>query len=607
MKRIVVLMLSVLLLWTALPAAPVNAQGYSTGVYPVKGGNLYFDSGTGTVIGCDETVTAAVIPEKIAGVTVQALGNAAFMYCALLAEVSLPETVTFIDETAFANCVSLKEIVLPQTLETLGFGAFMGCTALERIEIPDSVTTMGNCVFTNCTALKEAKLSAGMTEIPHSTFSYCSALEQVLIPDSVTKICGLAFANCRGLKELYLPDNVTEIQEKAFTNVVSLEKLHLSKNLQILGDYAFDRAESLKELTLPAGITSMGDYCFRGSSIRELTVPGTVRLGKCAFSLCTELETLVLEEGIAYVPSGAFEHTYKLKELSLPSTLESVRDGAITYTSLETLIIPENVDFIDTMAFSGCEKLLSVGFLGDVVAIKRYAFMLNHSEEYRYSPNLRFYRLESAQGWESRETYLWDGVNLPVVYPDSYTVLDFTDVSRNAWYADAVEYVAEAELMNGTSATTFAPEDNMTRAMLVTVLWRYAGSPTGGENVFSDVPDGLWYSQAVAWAAEQGVVTGVGKGNFDPEGKITREQLATILFRYSKTADRDTSARTSLAHFPDAASVSSYAEDALRWAVAEGLINGIQNGSTVYLAPQGNATRAQVAAILMRYIENLTP
>ena len=148
---------------------------------------------------------------------------------------------------------------------------------------------------------------------------------------------------------------------------------------------------------------------------------------------------------------------------------------------------------------------------------------------------------------------------------------------------------------------TFEPDTSMTRAMLVTVLWRYAGKPAEGENTFTDVPAGLWYTDAVAWAAHNNIVSGVGDNKFDPNGNITREQMATILYRYASSQGLDTSAKADLSAFPDAGNISGYAQSPLGWAVAEGLIKG----SDGKLLPQGNATRAQVATILMRFIENV--
>ena len=179
----------------------------------------------------------------------------------------------------------------------------------------------------------------------------------------------------------------------------------------------------------------------------------------------------------------------------------------------------------------------------------------------------------------------------------------FVDVDPKQWYHPYVDYAVTHGLFGGTSENTFEPETAMTRAMLVTVLWRYEGKPMGYQNTFVDVnaKSGSWYIDAVAWAAANNIVGGIGNGKFDPESKITREQMATILFRYAQKKEIDTSRRGDLSAFPDADKVSSYATSAMQWAVAEGLING----SDGKLLPQGNATRAQVATILVRFIENI--
>ena len=181
--------------------------------------------------------------------------------------------------------------------------------------------------------------------------------------------------------------------------------------------------------------------------------------------------------------------------------------------------------------------------------------------------------------------------------------VEFTDVEEKAWYYDAVEYAVTNGLMNGIGHGKFDPEGTMTRAMLVTVLWRYEGKPMGYQNTFVDVnaKSGSWYIDAVAWASANNIVNGVGHDKFDPEGEITREQMATILFRYANWKGIDVSKRGDLSNFPDADKVSGYATAAMQWAVAEGLING----SDGKLLPQGNATRAQVATILVRFIENI--
>lgn len=182
----------------------------------------------------------------------------------------------------------------------------------------------------------------------------------------------------------------------------------------------------------------------------------------------------------------------------------------------------------------------------------------------------------------------------------------FKDVSANEWYAPEVRKAVEMGLFNGLSAEKFGPTGTMTRAMLVTVLWRYAGKPIAEKTPdFTDVPGGQWYSDAVAWAAENGIVTGVGKGRFSPDGTITREQMATILYRYAVMLELDTSARGELSQFADAHEISSWSKDALQWAVAEEIIGGSRSSEGLFILPANGATRAQVAAVLVRTIEKL--
>lgn len=173
----------------------------------------------------------------------------------------------------------------------------------------------------------------------------------------------------------------------------------------------------------------------------------------------------------------------------------------------------------------------------------------------------------------------------------------------NDWAHAGIVYMLQKGWMNGISGTQFAPEDTMTRAMVVTALWRMAGQPAPtGEAAFTDVPDGAWYTEAVLWAAENGVVTGVGNSRFDPEDYVTREQLAAILYRYAALQGKDCSF-SMLPDFPDAASASDWAEEALAWAATKKLLNGTVIDGTVFLRPGDSATRAQIAAILMRYDE----
>ena len=180
--------------------------------------------------------------------------------------------------------------------------------------------------------------------------------------------------------------------------------------------------------------------------------------------------------------------------------------------------------------------------------------------------------------------------------------LPFTDVSTSDWFYDDVAFVYENGLFSGTDSRSFSPNASMTRAMLVTVLYRLEGEPTvTGRSSFTDVRSGAYYEKSVIWAAANGIVTGTDSTSFSPDAKVTREQLAAILYRYAQYRKLDTDASAKLNSFTDADSVSAYASEALGWAVSEGLINGASGK----LMPKGDATRAQVAAILHRFVKNV--
>ena len=180
--------------------------------------------------------------------------------------------------------------------------------------------------------------------------------------------------------------------------------------------------------------------------------------------------------------------------------------------------------------------------------------------------------------------------------------LPFTDVSTSDWFYDDVKFVYENGLFSGTDSRSFSPSASMTRAMLVTVLYRLEGEPAvAGRSSFADVRSGAYYEKAVIWAAANGIVTGTSSTSFSPDAKVTREQLAAILYRYAQYKKLDTSASTKLSSFSDAGEVSGYANAALGWAVAERLVNGASGK----LMPKGYATRAQVAAIFHRFVENV--
>lgn len=194
------------------------------------------------------------------------------------------------------------------------------------------------------------------------------------------------------------------------------------------------------------------------------------------------------------------------------------------------------------------------------------------------------------------------------VIPANCPSARFTDLPAvGSWAHEGIDFAVTHDLFRGTSETTFEPETAMNRAMLVTVLWRLAVQPTSSTTVpFTDINAKGYYRDALAWAYEHDIVRGTSATTFEPDADVTREQLTAILFRYAGQRGHDVSGRADLASFSDAGSVKAYAKDAMAWAVSAKLIKGTDNGAGVVLDPEGNATRAQVATLLMRFAESLT-
>ena len=179
----------------------------------------------------------------------------------------------------------------------------------------------------------------------------------------------------------------------------------------------------------------------------------------------------------------------------------------------------------------------------------------------------------------------------------------FVDVAEGDWFYDAVVYAYQNELMDGVGGNRFAPNSETTRAQLVTILYRLEGQPAvSGDLPFTDVEAGIWYTDAILWAAQNNIVNGVNDTEFAPGDDLTRQQLVTILYRYAEAKGYDVSASADLSGYPDAGQVQDYAQPAMAWAVAENIIQGMEDGT---LKPAGNASRAQIATILMRFCEDV--
>ena len=589
-------------------------------------------------------LTSITIPDSVTSI-----GGNAFSDCTGLSSITIPDSVMSIGNWAFNGCTGLSSITvssgnkkydsrnncngivetatntlisgckntdIPDSVTSIGGSAFAGCTGLTSITIPDSVTSIGSYAFCDCTGLASITVSGGNKKydsrnncngiIETATNTLISGCKNTDIPDSVTSIGEGAFRGCTGLTSITIPDSVTDIGVSAFEGCTGLISITIPDSVTSIGGVAFCDCTGLTSITIPDSVTSIGGVAFCDcTGLTSITIPDSVTaIGASAFEGCTGLTSVCFMGDAPVVNERSFQ-TYDEKfhaYINIPGLTLYYIEGKSGWTTPTwgeaeyptavwdgvNIPQPHTHSYTAVVTAPTCTE-------------KGYTtYTCACGDSYKKD-------FVSALGHDFKDgTCTRCGASDPNYKPvDPTPEATFTDVSETAWYKNSVDYAVEHGLMNGTGTNTFEPESTMTRAMLVTVLWRYANAPKPGANPFTDVPNGKWYTDAVAWAAENGVVNGVGDGKFEPDGSVTREQMATILYRYAQKVGIDTSKHTELSAFPDANRVSAYARAPMQWIVAEGVIGGSRENGQDWLNPQGNATRAEVATILMRFIENV--
>ena len=598
-------------------------------------------------------LTSITIPDSVTSI-----GIFTFTDCTGLTSVTIPNSVTSIGDFVFGGCTGLTSIIVegdnPNYSSDVS-GVLFNKEKTELIccpggktgsyTIPDSVTSIGNCAFEGCTGLTSIIVEgdnpnyssdvSGVLFNKEKTELICcpgGKTGSYTIPDSVTSIGNCAFEGCTGLTSIIVEGDNPNYSSDVSGVLFNKEKTEL--------------------------------ICCPGGKTGSYTIPDSVTsIGNCAFEGCTGLTSIIVEgdnPNYSSDVSGVLFNKEKTELICCPGGKTGSYTIPDSVTSIGNCAF-EGCTGLTSVCFLGDAP--EIGYSVFQILDDESDAYINIPGLTLYYIEGKSGWTTPTWGEEEYPTAVWDGVNIPQPHTHSYTAVvtaptctekgyttytcacgdsykkdfvsalghdfkdgtctrcgasdpnykpvdptpeaTFTDVSETAWYKNSVDYAVEHGLMNGTGTNTFEPESTMTRAMLVTVLWRYAGAPKPGANPFTDVPNGKWYTDAVAWAAENGVVNGVGDGKFEPDGSVTREQMATILYRYAQKTGIDTSKHTELSAFPDANRVSAYARAPMQWIVAEGVIGGSRENGQDWLNPQGNATRAEVATILMRFIENV--
>lgn len=622
-------------------------------VYKSVNGLLYSKDGS-IFHFCPRALREAEVQE---GVTT--IDDYAFFMCFKLEKVKLPSTLKTVKSNAFHYDEEITEMVLPEGLERIEQGAFWH---MEKWlpKIPSTVTYIGSHAFAESggDAFPENRneiitVPNGITEILEFTF-YGTNMNGIVLPDTVKKIERSAI-NVAEMEHVYFPSGITEIGNEACALWKNITYVTLPEAIEKLGDKALIGSKWYPEkyvlggLFIPSSIQSIGNKIVENNNADVIifsdAANGAVKDYADANSLRFIQFNTEKAENIDIIVEDVQNLTRKGDDTSSIKAVIEDRSGAADIkSSIENKYKDiKNVYSVglnmsrNGKAYNGSGKItLSVGISAEQAALNNLHFVQIADGD---TKELTFTRLgkrifvqadangtyalisgelknnsseseprstgSSSSSNQSNQGKLSDKEVINSDKPDTKnennnsTTTSFNDVRPGAWYAEGVSYTINKGLMKGVGNGEFAPSAPTTRAMIVTMLHRLDGSPNSLNNKFSDIPAGSWYSEPVNWAAANGIVTGTTKDVFSPNAELSREQLAVVLYRYANYKGKVSGdKKASQLNYADSAKVSAYAYEAMCWMSANNIINGVDGNR---LEPQGNASRAQIATILMRF------
>lgn len=519
-------------------------------------------------------------------------------------QVTLPESVTRIGRYGIAMCSKLTGMSIPKGVAGIGDFGLAG-NGLTAITLPDGLQSLGRGAFDSCASLTNTTLPAAITAVPGKCFADCTKLLNVKYAGTVTAIGDLAFESCKALTAAPIPETVTAIDKAAFTGCTALT-----------------------DVTIPAGVSTIPEDCFRGcTALADIDLPGTVtHVGHNAFTGCTALKDVRCYGAAPAVEPGNSEaHSFEPATVTIhynPAmnwTLDAdgkwqgyaVSDkGACLHTDYGTTerTVPATcgkAGRVDTIC-SNCGEVVSTRELPPTGA-HVWGNGVVTTAPTETTPGVRTFTC-TVCGDIREETIPATGASTCTGGPScpSYGLHDVA--GPDYWAHKGIDYCVRNRLMNGVGAGTFSPDTACTRAQIVKILYNLSGNQTDYSYYylpFTDVAPGAWYYNAVAWAYYNDVTSGTSATMFTPNAAITRQQLVTFLYRYTvKYAPEFTGNAAPISAFPDADSVANWAYAAMSWAVGNGLIQGNAHDNGLdYLDPNGSATRAQTATIIMRYCQ----
>lgn len=594
-------------------------------------------------------LTAITLPDGL-----QTLGRGAFDACASLSGMTLPAAITAVPAKCFADCTKLLTVDYKGEVTAIGERAFEGCKSLTKAPIPAAVTALGNSAFNGCVALTDVTIPAGVTAVPDACFQGCTALADMKLPATVTSVGHNAFTGCKALKDVRCYGAPPTVQpggaaEHSFEPGIVTIHYNPAMNWTLDADGTWQGYK----------VSSKGACLHTGYGTTETTVPATCGADGRIDTICANCGDVIATKVIP--ATGA--HTWDNGTVTTEPTettpgvrtftcavCSQTKTEVIPATGAHTFVFTKNIAptcteaGYDLYTCSGCGATEqrnvkpALGHKWDSGTVT--------AEPTEKDPGTMTYTCTVCGQTKTEvipatgpHTHVWDEGTVTVAPTETtpgvrtYTCtvcgktrteiipatgsavcpggaacpsFRFRDVpAPSNWAHEGIDYCVRHGLMSGFDATTFSPDTVSTRAQIVMILYNLSGDTTDYSKYyvpFTDVKPGTWYYNAVAWGYDKDIVAGMTPTTFAPDGLITREQMAVLLYGYTeKYAPAYLGGAASLNSFPDAASVSNWAYAAMSWAVGNGLISGIASNGADYLAPSGGATRAQIAAIMMRY------
>ena len=630
-------------------ANEVRARGGDP--FIVIGGELVKYAGDDTVV---------TVPDGVRGIATDAFSP----YGGDVTSITLPDSVEYIAEEGFSDLSALATVNFGSGLKEIGDAAFSGCDSLNNVVLPEGLRKIGDTAFSGCSSLDsisfpgtlETLYPGSLRATPYwenlpggenylgSVFCFKETELDPWSPFHVDVRPGtlgiMEWQSSQYDTTMSLPDGLRYIGPDAFPDgMYELVDFTLPESVTYIDHEAGVPISAVRDL--PDALTYIGDKAFSGHSIdiSYLEIPNGVKyIGEKAFGYIntnsSQKMDVRLPDSLEYMEWAAFEHNNIGQITNWPAAITTWNDFLIS-CQMDALTLPDTILNVHSLTSSAIPIInlnrvkVIEGFSGYGYADIYTSDTIQPGSGTILMPNMERVYPNTRVGGDgagvvaipNMDVYVpFNGVDegfdehLKVVIfdesmleglpsaPSSVAPMvgSFTDVRTNNWFAGAVEYVVNNGLFSGVSDTSFAPNDPVTRGMLVTVLWRAAGEPSASASAFADVPADAWYAKAVAWANANGIVQGYDASTFAPDDRITREQLAAIFQRYAGFKGMETSGRGDLSQFGDTGALSGWAQEGVSWAVGAGLISGKGDG---VLDPQGATTRAEAAAILQRFLE----